>query len=77
MTTSEPHPATEFPRFSVREIVGAAVVKLQVRNACVVPFTQNATKVIVWNWRTGRALLVSNPLAPVTSPGLKGVCIAG
>jgi hypothetical protein len=76
MASGQPHPDAENPIISCPRIcevsVEAEVTCVSITNsrlAIVVedPNAAEGVNMVVWDWRTGRILLVSEPLAPVTA----------
>lgn len=72
MTTGEPHPAAKLPDFTWPEannlnLIHAASITSS-RFAIIVENSyQKIRKIFVWNWRTGRILVVSRLLAFVVA----------
>ena len=73
MTTGQPHPAAENPIISYPRITSAEVYSISITNsrlAILVRHSDDAakgTEVTAWDWRTGRILLVSEPLTSLAA----------
>lgn len=83
MTTGRPHPAAENPILSLDETDMTAVFSTSITNsrlAILVGFpplpnmtNQNGKRMVVWDWRTGRILLVSDPPTSVSPSSNKKI----
>ena len=73
MTSGQPHPAAgnptiSYPRIRVTHVdVVSSVSITNSRLAILVGTPPDAWEMVVWDWRTGRILLVSEPLTSVTA----------
>jgi hypothetical protein len=77
MTSGHPHPDAENPIISysrIREATTSVEVNsISITNSRLAilvghPNPMKGVEVVVWDWRTGRILLVSDPHASVTAP---------
>ena len=68
MTTGEPHPAAELPSFGwprpndLNKLHSASLTNSRFAMLAGSLWTPGVTDIIVWDWRTGRILLVSEPI---------------
>jgi len=78
MTSGRPHPPAENPIISYpcrcNPEIGGGVGSVSITNYRLAILAENlrparGTAVVVWDWRTGMILLVSEPLASVTFSG--------